>query len=182
MASTVSVRTPAGSSCGGFSDTRLQAYAGDTFKVRPNITATIGVQYVRDTGRSNSDLPAIPCSAVAPSYGLLAPCSGSDLLLNHFGGVPGIADRMRQPNLNFAPQFGLAWDPGKSGRSVVRAGIGVYYDNNVFRNVLQDRVSRLQNGTFNGQANDPCASHGQVIFPGNVAQTAAGLSGQHIGS
>ena len=177
-----SENSAAGSSCGGFSDTRLQAYVGDTFKVRPNITATIGVQYVRDTGRSNSDLPAIPCSAVAPSYGLLAPCSGSDLLLNHFGGVPGIADRMRQPNLNFAPQFGLAWDPGKSGRSVVRAGIGVYYDNNVFRNVLQDRVSRLQNGTFNGQANDPCASHGQVIFPGNVAQTAAGLCGQPIGS
>ena len=52
-----------GSSCGGFSDTRMQAYLGDTWKVLPNLTATIGVQYVRDSGRSNSDLPAIPCSA-----------------------------------------------------------------------------------------------------------------------
>ena len=41
-----------GSSCGGFSDTRMQAYLGDTWKVLPNLTATIGVQYVRDSGRS----------------------------------------------------------------------------------------------------------------------------------
>jgi hypothetical protein len=177
-----SEKSAAGSSCGGFSDTRIQAYAGDTWKVRPNLSATIGVQYVRDTGRTDSDLPAIPCSAVAASYGALAPCSGSDSLLNHFGGVPGLGNRVRQPNLNFAPQFGLAWDPGKSGRSVVRAGIGVYYDNNVFRNVLPDRVSRLASGAFHAQANDPCGSHGEVIFPGNIAQAAAGLCGQPIGS
>ena len=89
---------------------------------------------------------------------------------------------MRQPNLNFAPQLGLAWDPGKSGRTVIRAGIGMYYDNNVFSNLLADRVARLANGQFNAQANDPCASHGVVIFPGNVAQSAAGLCGQPIGN
>jgi len=177
-----SEKSAAGSSCGGFSDTRMQAYAGDSWKLRPNLTVTIGAQYVRDTGRTDSDLPTIPCSAVAASYGSLAPCSGSDNLLNHFGGVPGIGNRVRQPNLNFAPQFGVAWDPGKSGRSVVRAGIGMYYDNNVFHNLLQDRVSRLAQGTFNAQANDPCASHGEVIFPGNIAQSTTGLCGQTVGS
>jgi len=103
-------------------------------------------------------------------------------LLNHFGGTPGLGNRVRQPNLNFAPQFGLTWDPGKAGRTVVRAGIGMHYDNNAFRNVLLDRVTRLPNGEFNAQANDPCASHGVLIFPGNVAQSAAGLCGQPIGS
>ena len=58
----------------------------------------------------------------------------------------------------------------------------MYYDNNVFRNLLGDRVARLANGQFNAQANDPCASHGVVIFPGNVAQSAAGLCGQPIGN
>jgi len=171
-----------GSSCGGFSDTRLQAYLGDTWKVLPNLTATIGVQYVRDSGRSNSDLPAIPCSAVAASYGSQAPCTGDGNLLNKFGGYSGYGGAVRQPNLNFAPQLGLAWDPGKSGRTVIRAGIGMYYDNNVFSNLLGDRVARLANGQFNAQANDPCASHGVVIFPGNVAQSAAGLCGQPIGN
>jgi hypothetical protein len=177
-----SERSAAGSRCGGFSDTRMQAYASDSWKVRSNLTATIGVLYVRDTGRTDSDLPPIPCSAVAASYGALAPCSGSASLLSQFGGVPGIGNRVRQPNLNFAPQFGLTWDPGKSGRSVVRAGIGMYYDNNVFRNLLVDRVTRLANGEFNVQANDPCASHSVVIFPGNLPQDASGLCGQRIGN
>ena len=171
-----------GSPCGGFGDTRIQAYAGDSWKFRPNLTVSIGVQYVRDTGRSDSDLPAIPCSAVAASYGSLAPCAGSGELLPHFGGNSQLGGRVRQPDLNFAPQFGLAWDPGKSGRTVVRSGMGLYYDNNVFRNLLADRVARLENGQFNAQANDPCASHGVVIFPGNVVQSAAGLCGQPIGN
>jgi hypothetical protein len=177
-----SERSAFGSPCGGFSDTRFQAYAGDAWKIRPNFTMTIGVQYVRDTGRTDSDLPAIPCSAVAPSYGIQAPCIGDTALLNRFGGTPDLGGPVRQPNLNFAPQLGLAWSPGKSGRSVIRAGIGMFYDNNVFRNVLADRVTRLENGQFNAQANDPCASHGVVIFPGNVATPAAGLCGQPIGN
>jgi Carboxypeptidase regulatory-like domain len=171
-----------GSPCGGFGDTRMQGYLGDAWKFRPNLTVTIGVQYVRDTGRSDSDLRAIPCSAVAPSYGSQAPCTGSGNLLNQFGGNTQLGGPVRQPDMNFAPQFGVAWDPGKSGRTVVRAGIGMYYDNNVFRNLLVDRVTRLADGQYNAQANDPCASHGVVIFPGNVAQNAAGLCGQPIGS
>ena len=171
-----------GSPCGGFSDTRMQAYAGDSWKVRRNLTVSIGVQYVRDTGRTDSDLPTIPCSAVAASFGTQVPCTGSDNLLSQFGAVPRPGDRVRQPDLNFAPQFGLTWDPGKSGRTVVRAGIGMYYDNSVFHNVLFDRVSRRATGAFNAQANDPCASHGMVIFPGNTRQDATGLCGQPIGS
>jgi hypothetical protein len=171
-----------GSPCSGFGDTRIQAYAGDSWKLRPNLTLTLGVQYVRDGGRPNSDLPSIPCSAVAASFAAQAPCTGSDNLLNSFGSVPAIGRRERRPNLNFAPQFGLVWDPGKSGKAVMRAGIGLFYDNTLFRDLLEDRVSRLATGQFNAQANDPCASHGVVIFPGNVAQGAAGLCGQRIGN
>jgi carboxypeptidase family protein len=171
-----------GSPCGGFGDTQYQAYLSDTWKLRPNINVTLGVQYARDTGRTDSDLSTIPCSAVSSFFGAQAPCSGSDALLNHFGGGTGLGDRVRQPNLNFAPQLGVVWDPLKSGRAVVRAGIGMYYDNSLFSNVLQDRVSRLATGQFNVQANDPCASHGVVIFPGNVANPFPGLCGQRIGS
>jgi Carboxypeptidase regulatory-like domain len=171
-----------GSSCGGFSDTRIQTYIGDTWKFWPNLIVTAGVQYVRDTGRSDSDLPTVPCSAVSTFYGSQTPCTGSSDLLTHFGGNQQLGGRVRQPDLNFAPQLGLAWDPGKAGRTVIRAGIGMYYDNNVFRNLLGDRAARLENGQLNAQANDPCASHGMVIFPGNVAQSAAGLCGQRIGN
>jgi hypothetical protein len=171
-----------GSPCGGFGDTRYQAYFGDNWKLRPNINVSVGVQYVRDTGRTDSDLPTIPCSAVSAFFAAQAPCSGSDALLNHFGGTSGLGNRVRQPDLNFAPQLGVVWDPFKSGKAVLRAGIGMYYDNSLFSNLLQDRVARLATGQFNAQANDPCASHGVVIFPGNVAQSATGLCGEPIGS
>jgi hypothetical protein len=157
------------SSCGGFGDTRLQGYGGDAWKLLPNLTFSYGLQYVRDTGRNSSDLAPIPCSAVAPSFGALAPCTGSAPLLNSFGNVPGLGNRVRQPNLNFAPQAGIAWDPGNSGKTVFRAGIGYYYDNSEFHNALFDREARLATGAYSAQSNDPCASHGVVILPGNVS-------------
>jgi hypothetical protein len=160
-----------GSSCGGVAGTRLQAYWGDSWKLRPNLTMTYGVQYLRDTGRNDSDLASIPCSAVAAPLAASAPCTGSDNLLNHFGRNPGLGDRVRQPDLNFAPQFGLAWSPGKSGQTVLRAGIGLYYDDSLFHNILLDRAERVSGGPFNAQANDPCASHGAVVLPGNVPLT-----------
>ncbi|MBI1739795.1 MAG: carboxypeptidase regulatory-like domain-containing protein [Candidatus Koribacter versatilis] len=51
-------------SSGGHSDARIELYAADTFKLYPNLNLTVGVNYVRDTGRTNSDLGAIPCSAI----------------------------------------------------------------------------------------------------------------------
>jgi hypothetical protein len=156
------------SRCGGIADTRLQAYLSDTWKVRSNLNVTLGLQYVRDTGRSDSDLGTVPCSA-ASSLGSSAPCSGSDNLLNHFGSTPGLGGRVRQPDLNLAPQFGVVWDPGKAGKTVLRAGIGLYYDNTLFQNVLYDRASRRAQGAFHAESNDACASHGVVIFPGNVS-------------
>jgi len=155
-----------GSPCGGVSDTRIQVYAQDSWKVRSNVTLTYGLQYVRDTGRSNSDLPGVSA-------------------LNTIGNIPGLGSHERQPNLNFAPQIGVAWDPGKSGRTVFRAGIGLYYDNTVFSNVLYDRVARLANGQFNAQSNDPCAAHGLVVVPGTPPTNtldATKICGNPVGS
>ncbi len=171
-----------GSSCGGFSDTRLQGYFGDVWKVFSNLTFSYGVQYVRDTGRNSSDLAAIPCSAVNGSFGSLAPCSGDSPLLNTFGNAFNQGSRVRQPNLNFAPQAGVSWDPGKSGRTVFRAGIGVYYDNSEFHNAVFDREARLATGAFSAQSNDPCASHGVVILPGNVSLPASSICNQPVGT
>jgi hypothetical protein len=170
-----------GSACGGVNDTRIHLYVGDTWKVKSNLQVKLGLQWIRDTGRYDSDLALIPCSA-ASGFGALAPCSGTGNLLDHFGTVPALGSRIRQPNLNLAPQFGFAWDPGKAGRSVLRAGIGLYYDNNLFQNMLFDRAARQASGQFNAQANDPCASHGVIVFPGNVPQDASGLCGQAIGA
>jgi Carboxypeptidase regulatory-like domain len=108
-------------------DNRTALYIGDSWKIRSNLTLTPGLRWVRDTGRTDSDLPAIPeLNAAFPGYG----------------------NRVRQPNTNFAPQMGLAWDPKGDGKTVFRAGAGLYYENIIFNNVLFDRPLRLRSGAF----------------------------------
>ncbi len=126
---------------GGQFDTRFAWYAGDSWKARRNLTVTYGVHYVRDTGRSDSDLAAIPCSATT-----LITCTGN--LLDAFG--KGLGGAVHQPNKNFSPHLGIAWDPTGSGKTVIRAGGGIYYENAVFNNILFDRPARLQKGLFFG--------------------------------
>src|SRR5262249_49402412 len=69
---------------GGQHDNRFQWYVGDSWKIKPNFTLTYGLRYNRDTGRSDSDLATIPCSAVDPTV-ITPPCAGSTPLLNQWG-------------------------------------------------------------------------------------------------
>jgi len=158
-----------GHPCGGLGDHRFQAYVGDSWKARPNLTISLGLHYVRDTGRQDSDLNPIPCSATT-----LITCSGN--LLDQFGNVPGLGNKIRQPNLNFSPSLGIAWDPTKNGKTVIRAGIGLYYDNTVFNNILFDRVVRLPTGEFNAQAGNPCPSGSFVNADGSIVTSIDGFN------
>jgi len=112
-------------------DNRISFYVGDSWKIRPNLTVTYGLRYVRDTGRTDSDLAPIPALA---AYN------------NQF--YSGLQDRVNEPNKNFAPQLGLAWDPASNGKTVLRGGIGLFYENAIWNNVLFDRPGRLQKGSF----------------------------------
>jgi len=108
-------------------DNRLGVYAGDSWKIRPNLTMTYGVRYVRDTGRTDSDLNTLQS-------------------LNSI--IAGVGDPVQQANHNFGPQVGIAWDPFSNGKTVIRAGIGEYFENVIYNNVLFDRPLRIQNGIF----------------------------------
>ncbi|MFZ0200146.1 MAG: hypothetical protein WAL05_13210, partial [Candidatus Sulfotelmatobacter sp.] len=132
-------------------DNRLSFYVGDSWKVRTNLTVALGLRWDRDTGRTDSDLPAI-----AP--------------INQY--FPGHGNAVRNPNRNFAPQLGVAWDPKGDGKTVVRGGIGLYYENVIFNNVLFDRPSRLQKGAFL-QIKVPCGGGTPLLGP-DPAQLALG--------
>jgi len=150
-----------GNPAGGQADTRFEAYVGDSWKIRPNFTLTYGLRYLRDTGRTDSDLAPIPCSATT-----LISCTGN--LLDQFGNTPGLGNRVRQPNTNFGPQLGFAWDPTHSGKTVIRAGAGIYYENSIFNNVLFDRPGKLASGLFWATAPLSCspgAAAGSVSVP-----------------
>ena len=142
-----------GQTCGGQFDTRFQAYIGDTWKIRPNITLLYGLRYNRDTGRSDADLPAVQA-------------------LNDF--QPGLGNPVRQPDKNFGGTIGVAWDPRKNGKTVIRAGAGIYYENGVFNNVLFDRPGRLPTGLFN-QVQEVCTQGGVSMPDGSFVSSIDGL-------
>ncbi len=133
-------------------DNRLGAYIADTWKMFSNFTVNLGLRYVRDTGRTDSDLPGIPA------------------LNNVVSDFPNLGNAIPNPNLNFGPNLGIAWDPWKTGKNVVRAGIGLYYENVIFNNVLFDRPLRLQNGAFL-QTPTPCVFGTITQLPGSGQPT-----------
>jgi len=153
-------------------DNRFSLYFGDSWKIRPNLTLTYGVRYVRDTGRTDSDI---------------GPIAALDQFNNQF--YSGLGNRVNQPNHNFAPQIGFAWDPSKQGKTVVRGGIGLFYENSIWNNNLFDRPARLQQGLFLGSAglcSSGAAPTGGVTFPDGTVITQAFLNsnvcGQPIGN
>jgi len=143
-------------------DNRIGLYVGDSWKMRPNLNIELGLRYVRDTGRNDSDLPGIPSlDNVVPEF-------------------PKLGDRIRQPNLNFAPQIGIAWDPTHNGKTVIRAGAGLYYENTIWNNVLFDRPTREATGAFLQVApacTGPGAPAAPIPIPGGSIPVPDGVCG-----
>jgi hypothetical protein len=141
-------------------DHRVSWYVGDSWKVKPNFTLTLGLRYVRDTARTDTDLGPLPA-------------------LNQFNNqfYSGLGNAVHQPNLNFAPQLGFAWDPSSNGKTVIRGGIGLFYENSIWNNILFDPAARLQKGLFLGFQPDN-AFNGQTIGQAAPAIIAAQKSYQ----
>jgi len=175
-------------STGGHADTRLDGYVGDSYNVIPSLNLNIGVNYVRDSGRTDSDLGAIPCSAINTTIVKSPPCT-TGYILDQFALLPNpiaagthefVSASIKQPNFNLAPQIGLAWDPGHNGRTVIRASAGMFYDNFLLQNTYQDRINRLSNGQYN-RSLQLCPS-GSVLFPNGsvVSSVTVPSSGQTL--
>ncbi len=159
-------------------DNRISLYVGDSWKIKPTFTLTLGLRYVRDTGRTDSDLGPIPA---------LDQFNSNQFESQYFT-YTGLGNRVRQPNSNFAPQVGFAWDMSGKGTTVIRGGIGLFYENSIWNNNLFDRPARLQKGLFLGSTticSNGGAPQGGVTFPDGTVITQAtlnGICGQPIGS
>jgi hypothetical protein len=133
-------------------DNRVLLYLGDSWKIKPNFTLTYGIRWARDTGRTDSQFAAIP--------GL------NDLM-------PGLGNPVNQPNNNWATQLGFAWDPLKDGKTSIRGGIGLFYENAIWNNVLFDAPNRETTGAF-FQGPGVCAAPGApntIQIPGGTTLT-----------
>ena len=83
-------------------------FANDTWKVRPNLSVNIGLRYEYQT----------------------VPYSERLQTRNAISDVPGVITFGEpQPQKNgLMPRLGIAYSPGESGKTSIRAGFGVFYD------------------------------------------------------
>jgi len=141
-------------------DNRFETYVGDEWKIKSNFMLSYGLHYVHDTGRTDSDLGPLPA-------------------LNMWGA--GLGNQVRTPGTNFGPQFGFAWDTKGNGKTVVRGGGGLFYENSIWNNIYFDSPGRATKGIF---ADTPlvCLAGGPTPFtwpsdPGPNGTAIAGGAG-----
>ncbi|MBV8809396.1 MAG: TonB-dependent receptor, partial [Acidobacteriaceae bacterium] len=86
----------------------LGAYINDSWKMRPNVTVNLGLRY---------------------EY-MSNPLTQNTQSLNASASVPGLIV-FKSPTTqskNFMPRIGIAYSPGSSGKTSIRAGFGLTYD------------------------------------------------------
>jgi hypothetical protein len=117
------------SQVGGREDKKIQQtaayfYLQDDFRISRNLMLNLGLRWEIVPGFTERDdllttfIPGVQ-SVVSPTLprGILRP------------GDPGIPRTLfPTEKANFAPRLGLAWDPWGDGKTSVRAGYGVFYD------------------------------------------------------
>ncbi len=121
-------------------------YATDTWNVSKKLTAYMGLRYERTT--------------VPLTMGLQS--------LNSVASVPGLIQftSPKTSNKNFAPRIGLAYTPGKSGNTVIRAGFGMGYDV-IFDNVGSTAYPPQLSSTFDAKTR-PALWHAPFLARGGI--------------
>lgn len=119
----------------------LSGYFQDSFKFRPNLTFTAGLRYeFHGVFDLRNKLVLLPQDGLSGLWGpsginnLFSPRSTpvlNDTLLGFAGGNNGKPIYGRDIN-NFAPFFGFAWDPWKSGKTSIRGAAAVHYTQDGF--------------------------------------------------
>ena len=115
---------------GGFIDARTQAYyayAQDEWKARHNLTITYGLGWQINTPINDIYNGGVAINAFRPGQqSTVYPTAPTGLV---FPGDKGITTSGYRTHYNdFAPRIGFAWSPGDSGKTSIRAGFGIYYN------------------------------------------------------
>ena len=124
----------------------------DTWRFHPRVTFNYGLAWTHEIPL-NYDLPKPP-------------------FLGPILGVEGLGPT-RKNWTNFSPLAGLAWSPMSDGKTVIRAGAGIYYDF-LALNLMADpeRVALLPRGTGRSSYPGTSIANPSANIPG-VAQGAA---------
>ncbi len=97
----------------GYRQTQMNFYVQDDWRVLPNLTLNIGIRYEPYT--VPTEVAGRVSNARHPRDTFL---TVSDKIITH------------NPSFqNFAPRIGFAWDPFRDGKTSIRGGYGLFYEN-----------------------------------------------------
>ena len=129
--------------------TSLYLFAQDSWKIKPNLTLNYGLRWELDTPpadisdhiqtfRPGQRTQIYPCQlsaasiAAFQSIGVVDPtCANTGVFPTGLvvAGDQGVPQGMTQTYYKaFAPRIGIAWSPGSSGATSIRAGWGIFYN------------------------------------------------------
>jgi Carboxypeptidase regulatory-like domain/TonB dependent receptor/TonB-dependent Receptor Plug Domain len=96
-------------------------FVQDKYRITPRLTLNYGLRwdYFGVVGEKNNLLSNI--TSVAPAAG-----TGTFTLTQV--GQPGLSSLYNSDKTNFAPRVSLAWDVSGKGKTVIRAGYGIFFD------------------------------------------------------
>jgi hypothetical protein len=124
-------------------------YGQDTWKVRRNLTLTLGLRY---------QLDGVPYEENANFSNLLvSPASPAPLTMSIVG--PGTGNQIYNSDYsNIEPRVGFSWDPWSDGRTAIRGAFGIFHDRvfgNLFGNArgnppFQQDYNKFPLDSFNG--------------------------------
>jgi len=153
--------TPAGNGSFNQNVQRLGLYAMDSWRVTPTLTVNYGMRWDTTFGLFNA-------SGVNQNYNAaVQTIRGLDLPL-----ATGIPHDYRKA---FAPRLGIAWSPDKIEDLVVRAGIGLYY-NDLAQNGWVEAFTAVNTPS----SIQPCIVSAGVPGPGCLPGSANGGAGAVI--
>ncbi len=109
-------------------------YATDEWRLRSNMTLTLGIRW---------EYVGVPAGAKSQS-------------VNSLASVPGVLEIGAPGNRKdeFAPRVGFAWSPGKDGKTSIRAGFGMGYDQ-VYQNLGVNSLPPQYFTTIDGHIERP---------------------------
>ena len=132
-----------------YSFNSLAAYVSDNWKIAPRLTVELGLRWDYQ-GRFN-ERGGLMLSPVEGSGGLIETLL-SDAVLDFAGPGSGRTLYNRDFN-NFAPNFGIAYDPFGAGKTVIRAGYGIHFVNDEIVGAARNAVDA--NDGLVGRFSDP---------------------------
>jgi hypothetical protein len=129
-------------------------WAQDDWKILPRLTVNLGVRYDNDIGA----------------------------FLNNLVITNGLQTPNSNPNTNFSPRIGFAYDVFGDGKTSVRGGAGLYYadingnptiDDSLFngQTTVQATIGPVAGSAFPGSLSNPFAGQNPLASPSSYLQT-----------